>query len=172
VIVGLIGMLLIVRPGTETFAWASLLVLGAALCYGGQQLATRHLSVADPPSTTLVYTSMVGGIAMSFAAPFVWQTPSWVDVGALVSLGLIATVGHFMLIKALTLAPASLLAPLDYTSLIWGSLLGVLVFNEVLDPLTLAGAGIIAAAGLFIYLRERQLAARIDPNAAVPPTVG
>ena len=171
VIIGLAGMLLIVRPGTEAFTWASLLILGAVFCYGGQQLATRYLSVGDPASTTLIFTAIVGAVVMSLAAPFVWQTPSWEDAAALVSLGLLASVGHFMLIQALTLAPASLLAPLDYTSLIWGTLLGMLVFNETLDPLTLTGAAIIAGSGLFVYLRERQLAKRVDRDHVVPPPV-
>jgi drug/metabolite transporter (DMT)-like permease len=75
-----------------------------------------------------------------------------------------------MLIQALSLAPASVLAPLDYTSLIWGSLMGVLIFNETLEPTTLAGAAVIAGAGLFIYLRERQLARQIQADDALPPT--
>ena len=171
VIVGLAGMLLIVRPGTESFSWASLLILGAVLCYGGQQLATRYLSVGDPASTTLIFTAIVGGLVMSIAAPFVWQTPNWQEAVALVSLGVLATIGHFMLILALSLAPASLLAPLDYTSLIWGTILGMLVFNETLDPLTMTGAAIIAASGLFVYLRERQLAKRVRQDDVVPPPV-
>ena len=168
--IGLLGMLLIVRPGSDSFTWASLLIIVAALCYGGQQLATRHLAVGDPPTTTLAFTSLVGAVVMTFVAPFVWQTPTWEETAGLVALGILATIGHFMLIMALSLAPASVLAPLDYTSLIWGSLMGVLIFNEVLEPTTLAGAAVIAGAGLFIYLRERQLSKQVQPGDAVPPT--
>lgn len=167
--VGMIGMLLVVRPGTDTFSWGALLILGAALCYGSQQLATRHVATGDSASTTLVFTALIGAIVMSFAAPFVWVTPDWTEAIALVGLGVIATLGHWMLIKALALAPASVLAPLDYTALIWGTLAGMLVFNEVLHPLTVVGAVIIAAAGLFVYWRERQAARTIKPEEAVPP---
>ncbi len=156
VAVGFGGMLMIQQPGAAAFQWASLLPLGAAACYAAQQIATRKVTAGDPATTTLIFTALAGTVLISCIAPFFWQTPDWRQALAMLAMGAIGGLGHFSMILALARAPASALAPFDYSSLVWAALIGIVVFDEILPPLTLAGAAIIAGAGLFVLWRERR----------------
>ncbi|MCI4665364.1 MAG: DMT family transporter [Neomegalonema sp.] len=159
VIVGFCGMLLIVRPGAESFSWYSIgAVLGAAF-YALYQISTRWLSSSERPETTLFYSALVGAAALSVAAPFFWITPSWEDVGLMTAAALSGTLGHLFIILAMRAAPASLLSPFTYASLFWALLYGVIFFGTLPDTLTFVGVAIVVAAGLVILWRERQNAA-------------
>lgn len=158
VAIGFFGMLLIQQPGTEAFQWASLFPLAASACYAVQQIATRKVSAGDAPTTTLIFTALAGWAVISLIIPFFWDTPDWRQLLAMLAMGALGGIGHFAMILALTRAPASALAPFDYSSLIWAALIGVVVFGETLPPMTLIGAAIIAGAGLFIMWRERRSA--------------
>ena len=160
VAVGFAGMLMIQQPGAATFQWASLLPLVAATCYAFQQIATRKVTAGDSAVTTLIFTALAGTVIVCFIVPFFWETPDWRQALAMLAMGAIGGIGHFALILALSRAPASALAPFDYSSLIWAALIGVFVFGEVLPPMTLGGAVIIATAGLFIMWRERRVRQR------------
>jgi len=164
--VGFGGMLLIQQPGAATFQWASLLPLAAATCYAVNQITTRKVTAGDSSTTTLVFTALAGTIVISLVAPFFWQTPTWEQAAILLGMGAVGGIGHYCMILALSRAPASALAPFDYSSLIWAALIGVLVFHESLPPMTLLGAAIIAGAGLFIMWRERQKKARTAAESA------
>ena len=142
--------------GAATFQWASLLPFGAATCYALQQISTRKVTAGDAATTTLIFTTLGGTIVVTCLVPFFWETPDWRQILAMFAMGALGGIGHFALILALARAPASALAPFDYSSLIWAALIGVVVFDEILPPNTLAGAAIIAAAGLFVIWRERQ----------------
>ena len=156
VAVGFAGMLMIQQPGAATFQWASLLPLVAATCYAFQQIATRKVTAGDSAVTTLIFTALAGTVIVCFIVPFFWETPDWRQALAMLAMGAIGGIGHFALILALSRAPASALAPFDYSSLIWAALIGIFVFGEVLPPMTLGGAVIIATAGLFVMWRERR----------------
>ena len=156
VAVGFGGMLTIQQPGAAAFQWASLLPFGAAACYALQQIATRKVTAGDAATTTLIFTTFAGTLVVSCIVPFFWETPDWRQILAMLAMGAIGGIGHFSLILALSRAPASALAPFDYSSLIWAAILGIVVFGETLPPMTLAGAFIIAASGLFIMWRERR----------------
>ncbi|MEL6317843.1 MAG: DMT family transporter [Pseudomonadota bacterium] len=155
VIIGFLGVGLILRPGGDAFQPELLLVLGAATCYGLYQLSTRFLAGSDTPITTLFYSVLLGTAAASLIAPFAWRTPTLADAGLMMSTGVIGGLGHFAMIQALRRAPASALAPFNYLALIWATLWGALFFANVPDAWTFAGAGVIVAAGLVIYWRER-----------------
>jgi len=160
VAVGFSGMLIIQQPGAAAFQWASLLPFFAAACYALQQIATRKVTAGDSAVTTLIFTALAGTVVVSCIAPFFWETPDWRQALAMLAMGAIGGIGHFALILALSRAPASALAPFDYSSLIWAALIGVIVFDEILPPTTLTGAVIIAAAGLFVMWRERRAGRR------------
>ena len=155
VVVGFLGALIIIRPGTETMNPAAILALGAAGCFALYQIATRHLSATEAPMTTLAYTALIGVLATSALVPFVWLPPAPMHWLAMVGLGLLGGVGHFALIKAFQFAPASTVTPFGYTNLIWAVLFGYLIFGDLPDGWTVSGALVIASSGLYIVHRER-----------------
>ena len=163
VAVGFLGMLVIIRPGAGVVHWAVVFPLTMAVCYGLYQIVTRILSATERPLTTLFYTALIGTLGASLAAPFFWRMPDLGDGLAMAGLGIFGGLGHFALIKAFELAPASTLAPLFFTQLIWATVAGILMFGELPDLWTAAGALIIVAAGVFIFYRERVTASAGRP---------
>jgi drug/metabolite transporter (DMT)-like permease len=159
VIVGLVGVVLAARPGAGVFHWASFLPVVAALCYSIVQITTRILSRSDSTLTTLFYTSFGGLVLSVIAVLFVWVTPSPGQWLLLVWLGLLGALGHYLMIKAFEWAPASLLAPFDYTTLIWATLLGFILFQDLPDIWTVMGAVIIISSGIYLVRRESGNAA-------------
>lgn len=156
--IGLVGALILLRPGIGVFQPAALLALGAALFLASYQIATRFLGSADPLWTTLLYTTGAGAVLASIAMPFVWETPTSAQVLLMCLIGLPGFIGHMALVWGLSHAEASAVAPYNYTGLIWAMLIGLMVFGEVPDVLTLVGASVIAGAGLYVWHRERVLA--------------
>ena len=155
VCIGLIGALIIIRPGLGVFQPAALLALGAAVCMAAYQVATRMLSTADSIWTTLLYTAGVGTLIASAAAPFYWTPPSLTEALLMAVIGVIGGFGHLSLVYGLSQAPASMLAPFNYTALVWAILFGFVFFAELPGPTTLAGAAVIVGAGLYVWHRER-----------------
>lgn len=157
VAVGFIGALIIIRPGLGVMQWASLLVIGAAAANALYQISTRLLHNTDETMTTLFYTAMVGALVTSAIVPFVWVMPDLTGWALMALAGLIGGVGHFCLIRAFTLAPAPVVAPFSYSSLIWSTLFGFLFFTELPDLWTIVGALLIAGGGLYIFYREQRV---------------
>ena len=153
-------MLLIARPGGALNLTGILWALAGAACYAVYQILTRRLSHAEHPLTLLFYTALVGTAVMSLALPWFWFefSPGPLQWLMIASLGFYGGVGHFILIRAFRLAPASTLTPFGYTQLIWAGLLGWLVFGHIPDAMTAAGMAVIAAAGLWLALGERRSA--------------
>ena len=166
VLIGLVGALVIIRPGMDVFQPAALLALLAASCMACYQIATRYLGSGDPIWTTMLYASGIGAILSTLALPFFWQTPALADVPLMLSFGWIGFVGHLILIYALGQAPASTLAPFNYVGFVWALALGYLVFGELPDAVTFIGAAIIVCSGLYVWHRERVR--RVKHTAAAP----
>jgi drug/metabolite transporter (DMT)-like permease len=158
VFVGFAGVLLIARPGGALSLDGVLWALAGAACYAAYQLLTRRLSQAEHPLTLLFYTALVGTAVMSLTLPWFWFefSPTVLQWLQIASLGLYGGVGHFILIRAFRLAPASTLTPFGYTQLIWATLLGWLAFGHVPDALSAAGMAVIAASGLWLALGQRR----------------
>jgi drug/metabolite transporter (DMT)-like permease len=157
VILGFAGMMVVMRPGFTIFDWASILPLVTALFYAGVQISTRILGRTDGALTTLLYSSAGGAIISTIGVLFFWETPSFGQWFVLGWLGFLGALGHFLMIKAYALAPASLLAPFDYTTLIWATILGFVVFGDLPDAWTVLGAVIIMSSGLYLIRRESRL---------------
>ena len=156
-IAGFAGILILVRPGSAVFHPATGLLVVAALANALYQLLTRKLS-QDTPHTTLFYSGLVGAIGLSAALPFadLPTTVTWRDAGFLVVLGLLAGLGHWLLIGAFLRAPASLIAPFTYVQMIWATLFGYLVFAQLPDGLSAVGMAVIVASGVGLVLHERR----------------
>ncbi len=153
--VGLLGALIIIRPGLDVFQPAGLLPLAAAFCLAAYQITTRMLSAADRIWTTMLYTAGVGTLIATVAVPFFWVAPTPVQGALMALMGVIAGLGHLSLVYGFGQAQASVLAPFNYTSLVWAALFGYLFFAELPDLATVAGAALVVAAGLYVWQRER-----------------
>lgn len=160
VIVGFLGVLLIIRPGAAGFHWAMLLSIVAALFTALYQIATRKVGANDRVVTSLFYVTLIGALAAGPAAPFAREAPDLPQWAALAFMGFCGSIGHYMLTHAHRLAPAPTLAPFVYTQILWMTLLGYLAFGDVPDLTTLAGGVVVIASGLYVFYRERQIAAR------------
>ncbi len=167
VAVGFGGVLLIVRPGGEYATWAVVFPITMALCYGLYQILTRKASTTEDPVTTLFYTQAAGVIVLGFALPLSWTPPSLPDLGFFVMLGLLGAVSHFLLIVAFGRAPASVIAPFDYTKLLWAVIFGFWLFGDLPDLWSVAGMMTIVGSGLYV-LRREQRTARGVPAHEIP----
>jgi len=156
ILVGFSGVLLVVRPGFGGFHWAFALAFGATFAYALYNISTRFLSGYDAPKVTQFYSPAAGAVLGAPFALAAWHWPSepfhWL---LLLSTGAWGGIAHYLLIRAHRLAPAPALAPFTYTSLIWMSITGFLVFGQLPSPWTLAGGAVIVSSGLYLLLRER-----------------
>jgi drug/metabolite transporter (DMT)-like permease len=155
---GFCGILILVRPGSAVFHPAALLLVLAALCNALYYLLTRKL-VDESMHTTLFYSALVGTVGLSLALP--WElklaTPTAADAWFL-ALGLFAGLGHWLIVSAFQHAQPSLLTPFSYLQMIWATLYGYLVFNQLPDRWSGLGMTIIVASGLLLALQERRRA--------------
>lgn len=156
VLAGLVGALVIVRPGMGVMQTAALFPVATAVLYSFYMIATRHLSHTDSAVTTLIYTASVGTVVMSLIAPFVWLAPDTKGWLLMVLLGFMGAACHFALIKAFEAASAPAVTPFEYSRLIWATLLGFVVFGDLPDGWTILGAALIVSSGLYVYHRESR----------------
>jgi drug/metabolite transporter (DMT)-like permease len=152
---GLMGVLIILRPGTSAFHAAAFFPLLSAFCWASTLIMTRMISGRDAAITTMTYSAIVGLGIMSVMVPFAWVTPTWHDILLGILVGVASTAGQWIVVLAFRYADASVLAPFSYTQLLWVSLLGFFIFGEVPDVWTITGAAFIVASGLYTAHRER-----------------
>ena len=147
---------MIVRPGSDVFTPYALLPVAMALCNALYQILTRKVAGVEHPLTSLVWGAIVGAVLLSLIAPFAWKTPesAW-HLTLLGVIGLLASIGHYLLIKAYDHAGATLLAPYTYTAMVWAMLLGFAVFGNFPDAWSLGGMAVIVASGMFLASRQR-----------------
>ena len=158
-IAGFGGILLMMRPGSAVFHPAAVLLVLAAVANALYQLLTRKLP-NDTAATTLFYSALVGTIGLSLALPFV-ETPSDVtmhDAFFLLLLGFLAGVGHWCLTSAFLHAPASLIAPFTYLHMIWATIYGYVLFDQLPDRLSAIGMAVIVLSGVGLVWHERRSA--------------
>lgn len=158
--IGFAGVLIIIRPGSAVFQWASLMLIGSALAYAVYQIFIRRVAGVDHPSTTVFYSALGGTLVMSLIVPFVWKTPNdWQDAVLLASLGIFGGLGHYCVARAMTYAPASLIAPFNYVQMIGSVIVGYWLFAEIPDTYTWAGSALIIGAGLLVGWQGRHRSA-------------
>ena len=160
VIAGFGGILIIMRPGLKGFHPAMLLSLLAALTVALYQLTTRRVGAKDESETSLFYGTLWGAVFAFPAVIFSFELPSGWQWPLLAFAGFCGSFGHYLLIAAHRIAPASLLAPFSYTQIVWMTLLGFVLFGQIPDQMTLLGGVIVIASGLYVLHRERAVAAK------------
>ncbi len=156
--VGFLGALIVVKPEPGHIGIGVLFLLASALTNATYQVATRKLHAADGAMTSFLYTAMAGAVLSSLIVPWHWQSPDLLGWALLVFCGLAGGVGHLCLIQSFRRAPASAVVPFSYSSLVWATGFGLVVFGEWPPMTTFIGAGIIIATGLYIFHRERAAA--------------
>lgn len=168
ILVGFSGVLVIVRPWSADFHWAVLLSWLAVLCTSFYFILTRKLAGRDSPVTMQFYVGLVGTVVMAPFALSHWVWPSepatWI---AFFAVGLAGLLGHQISILAHRLAPASTLAPFAYVQIFYMTLSSWLIFAEPPDVWLFVGAPAVVASGLYIWIRERQLAKRLPAPISV-----
>jgi drug/metabolite transporter (DMT)-like permease len=159
VVTGLVGVLVILRPGFGDGGVGLYIALLSGLCFGGYLLANRHLSRGQAPLLNVTHNALVGGTLLTVLAPLYWQTPAWHTMPKLALIIALAVAGQGLLITAFSFAPAAVLAPFTYAMLVFATLIGVFAFGTVPTATTWCGMALIVGAGLYIAQRERTATA-------------
>jgi drug/metabolite transporter (DMT)-like permease len=157
ILVGFVGVLVVIRPGVGVVHWAAFVALAMAASNAVYQLATRMLAGVDSPQTTIFFTNLAGSIGFSLLIPFFWTSPGLTGWISMAVLGFMGGLGHYLLIQAFGRAPVSMLAPYAYTAILWVTISGYLVLDQLPDLWTVIGAAIIIASGIYVFYREAYL---------------
>lgn len=156
ILAGFAGVLIVVRPGSATFEAVSLLPIGAALLYAFMMLSARWLEARESVWTVLLYLTGTGALMSGLIVFLVWKPVRIEDLWLFMAIAFFGTAGMTMMTQAFRSAPASVVAPLEYSALLWATGLGWLIWDEVPDQLTFLGAAIVIASGMVIIWRERR----------------
>ncbi len=151
-------------------AVGAMLALAAAFTNAGAVIQTRRLTDTETTPAIVFYFSLFCAVGGLLTLPFGWQTPTALELLALVALGICGGLAHILLTESYRHAPASLVAPFDYSSILWAFVLGYAAFGEVPTTAVFIGSAIVAGAGLFVIWRERQLGVLRAREAEGPPT--
>lgn len=155
--VGLVGVLVILRPGVKVFSVEALVPLAAAFMFALYGLLTRLAARRDSAETSFFWTGISGAVAITLVAPFWWTPiPFGPDMAWMALLCVMGSLGHFLLIKVYEIAEAGVVQPFSYFQLVFVGIIAMTLFGERPDPWTLAGAGLILAAGVYTLLREAR----------------
>ena len=166
VLTGLFGAWIILRPGFQAVSTGSMIVVCSAVGYGATMLFIKVLARTDSPLTIVAYLYVFNVIYSAIPAALVWETPSLTHVVWLVVIGLLSSLGHLAITQAFKEGDATAVVPADFTRLAWAALLGYVVFSEIPDVWTIAGALVIfASTTLLAYLEARGSRARSTGSA-------
>jgi drug/metabolite transporter (DMT)-like permease len=157
VIIGFLGALIMVRPGTEAFHPEALLVLTSAFIAALAMLLTRWLTRSETDVALVTHTTLIAGLASVPFASLAWQAPSAGDLGLFVLVGIAGGSAAYLMVVAYRNAPAAVVAPFDYSSLIWATVFGWILWRESPEPAVWIGGAIVVAAGVYITRREMAL---------------
>lgn len=164
IVIGFCGVVIALRPSTASLSWPSLFAIVGSLSFAVTLILSRKLRATN--DTTLVTWQTLGALAVgAVMAVADWRAPTALDWSAMLLLGVVSCAAHLMITRALKLAPASLLAPLQYTLLLWAVVFGIAFFGDYPDAQGLIGSAIIVLAGLFIFHRQKVV------DKAEPETV-
>jgi drug/metabolite transporter (DMT)-like permease len=154
--VGMLGVLVVLRPGPGTFHPEGLYRVASAAFWALGTILTRRMTATERPATTMFWSAVSGLIVLSAIIPFHFVPPTTTQLWLSVAQGVLSTLGQWLVILSLRLAPVSTLAPLSYVQLLWMTIAGFLVFGAWPDSWTCLGAAIIVASGLYTGWRERR----------------
>jgi drug/metabolite transporter (DMT)-like permease len=156
VLIGFCGVLIALGPSAQTVSWPAVVALGGSMAFAVLMLITRSLRATSDivlASSQFIGTFLLGALL----SPFGWIAPSLGSLGLFAAAGCISVAALLCVNRSLKLAPASVVVPYQYSMIVWAVMFGIVVFGDVPSMATIAGAAIIIGAGLYIFLRERDL---------------
>jgi drug/metabolite transporter (DMT)-like permease len=165
-----VGVLVILRPGLIEVSEGAVVTLASALLFAVYVILTRKVAETDGARTSTLHLALVGAAVLSLIGPFHWQPPDATGWTLLVLLAVLGSLGHFLLITALQLAPASVVQPFSYIAIVWATGVGWVVFDDLPDGPTVAGAAVVVASGLYAFHRERLQSAAARLAAGTRPS--
>jgi len=168
VIVGFVGVLIMVRPGDTSFGWAVMLPLASALFYAVSNIVSRQLTATETTENLMLWITGTAIVCTAPLMPLQWTTPTPFDWGVFAFTGLASGAGQFLMLRAFRYGEISMLAPIEYTALIWAAALGFLIWSEVPSLSIWIGAPIVVGASLYIAHRETRAGRERLAQAAVP----
>ena len=155
IVIGLIGVLVILRPGVGSVSWAALAVLLAAFCYAASAITVRILTRTDSTPAMVVWVLLLMGVGAGALAWPNWVAIQFSDIGIIALVGVFGALGQVALTEAFRLGEASQIAPLEYTALVWTVMIDLMFWGVLPGAMTWFGAAIIVASGLYLLHRER-----------------
>jgi drug/metabolite transporter (DMT)-like permease len=173
VVAGLIGVLIVLRPGAVPFEWGHLAAILAAVSGATGAIAMRKIGGAERSAVIFLYPLLATLGAMGAALPFVYRPMPLAELAGMGLIALMAFAAMLCLIGAYRRAEAVVIAPMQYSQIIWATLYGYLLFDEGIDLSTAIGAGIVIASGVYIVFREASAgASETKPVLRAPPRPG
>ncbi len=171
VLVGFSAVLVMVRPGGDISSTAALLMAGCVVTYSFAMILTRQLGSTESAGAMTFYSALVFLAVGLIAAPFTWIQPTPFGMLLMVATGLLAGSAQYCLTEAFRIAPPSVVAPFEYTSLLWAMLLGFLVWGDVPTTVVLVSAAVVIASGIYVLHDEKaaQRRNRDAPTSVVLP---
>ena len=165
-ILGFVGMLIVVRPGAEEINLGTMLIVASSFSWGIAIAIIKSMSRTESSATLTVYMGVFLTPITGVFAFFVWQTPSWEQLGWLFLIGCLGTIGHLAFAQSFRRADSTAVLPLDFTRLIWASIIGYLAWNEIPDAWAWIGGTVIFGSATYIAYREAMLARQGRRDAA------
>jgi drug/metabolite transporter (DMT)-like permease len=167
VLVGFVGVVIMARPTGDVLQIGALYGIANALFYALGSLGVREMSRTEKSETIVFYTQLFGSALSGLGVLFVWVTPSWTDAAGMAVIGLAGGIGQYLMTQAYRYAPAAVVGPFTYTSIIWSVILGYVFWQDLPGLEVVIGVAIVAASGLYILHRETR-----SPPAAVSESAG
>ena len=156
VVVGFIAVLVMLRPGTSAFQLAALFPLAAAFCGAARDAITRRMAREESTHAILLWGTAIVAVGGLASLPWGWGPVTWADGGLLLATAILQCLAHYLMIESFRYGETSLLAPFKYTGLVWGIIIGFLIWGTFPDNYILMGAAVISASGIYIARREAQ----------------
>ncbi len=171
IVVGFIGVLVIIRPGMVPLSWGAIAALGSGILYAFGLITSRRLAATESLPSLMFWFSAIGLVATGALLPFDWRMPVAADIVPIAVVMLLTTIAQLCLTQAFRYGEVSLIAPLEYTALVWGSFYGWLIWDELPDLWVFVGAGIMVASGVYLIHREHRASRiKLEPNIGQIPS--
>ena len=157
IFIGFIGVIIILRPNTNVITEGSIFAIVGAIMFAVYLILTRYVSRSDTAITSFFWTGIGGTVTMSLISLFIWDDILKEDYLWLLIMCVLSAGSHFMMVKTLEVAEASVVQPFSYLQLVFGSIIGVTIFSESIDLMIIVGALVVIGSGLFTTWREYKI---------------